>query len=77
MALGRYEQIVKEALQMMSNGPWNSAHLMRAPDIINDEMCGEYAPDCKSSEVVDWLKALSPQEIDDLLFRLNEEGHDW
>ncbi|MCL5735135.1 MAG: hypothetical protein M1274_06010 [Actinobacteria bacterium] len=77
MALGQYEQIVKEALEMMSNGPWNATHLMRVKDVINDEMCGGYGAECRSSEVIDWLNALDPQEQEDLLFRLNEEAHEW
>ncbi len=77
MALGQYEMIVKEALEMISNGPWSATQLLRVPEVINDEMCGGYGPECKSSEVVDWLNALDQTEREDLLDRLNTEAHDW
>ena len=77
MALGQYELIVKEALEMLSNGPWSETHLMRVRDVINDEMCGGYGAECKSSEVIDWLSALDKAERDDLLFRLNAEARDY
>lgn len=77
MALGQYELIVKEALEMLSNGPWGGSHLMRVREVVNDEMCGGSGSECKSSEVIDWLNALDETEQEDLLVRLNAEAHDW
>jgi len=73
MALGQYEQVVKEALEILSRGPWSATDLVRVREIINDEMCGGYGPDCKSSAVIDWLRSLDQREESDLLFRLNAE----
>ncbi len=73
MTLGQYEQIVYEALQRLSNGPWSVPDLGRAESVITDEMCGGYGPDCDSSAVLDWLRALSDTDRADLVTRANEE----
>jgi hypothetical protein len=73
MALGQYEQIIFEALQRLSTGPWSVPDLGRAESVINDELCGGYGPDCDTSAVLDWLRALSDADRRDLVLRLNEE----
>jgi hypothetical protein len=73
MPLGEYEQIVEEALEVLSDGPWKATDLVRARDIINDEFCGGYGADCTSSAVLDWLRSLSQKDADDLVFRLNAD----
>jgi hypothetical protein len=73
MALGQYEQIVFEALQRLSQGPWTVPDLGRAESIINDELCGGYGPDCDSSAVLDWLRALSDADRRELALRVNDE----
>ena len=73
MALGQYEQIVFEALERLSGGPWSVPDLGRAEQIINDEMCGGYGPDCDTSAVLDWLRSLSDADRSDLILRANDE----
>jgi hypothetical protein len=73
MALGQYEQIVFEALQRLSDGPWSVPDLGRAEAVINDEVCGGYGPDCDSSAVFDWMRSLSDADRRDLIIRANEE----
>ncbi len=73
MALGQYEQIVLEALQRLSDGPWSVPDLGRAESVINDEMCGGYGPDCDTSAVLDWLRALSDADRSELVLRINEQ----
>jgi hypothetical protein len=73
MALGQYEQIVFEALQRLSDGPWSVPDLGSAESVINDELCGGYGPDCDTSAVFDWLRALSDADRRDLVTRANEQ----
>ena len=73
MALNDYERIVEEALETLHDGPWTATDLGRAREIINDEFCGGYGPDCTSSAVVQWVSTLDQRTQDDLLFRLNAE----
>ena len=76
MVLTDYEQIVEEALETLSDGPWTVPDLGRARDVINDEFCGGYGPDCTSSVVMDWLDTLSQRQQSDLVFRLNADWSD-
>jgi hypothetical protein len=73
MALGQYEQIVYEALERLSTGPWSVPDLGRAESVINDELCGGYGPDCDTSAVLDWMRSLSDVDRNDLVARANEE----
>jgi hypothetical protein len=73
MASGAYEQIVFEALERLSGGPWSVPDLGRAEQVIDDELCGGYGPDCDTSAVLDWLRALSDADRYDLVLRVNEE----
>jgi hypothetical protein len=73
VVLGQYEQIAFEALQRLKDGPWSVPDLGRAEQIINDEICGGYGPDCDSSAVLDWLRSLSDADRSDLVVRANEE----
>ena len=73
MVLGHYEEIVLEALQRLSGGPWTVTDLGRAESVINDELCGGYGPDCDSSAVLDWMRAMSDADRSDLIARANEE----
>lgn len=73
MALGQYEELVFEALQRLSDGPWTVTDLGRAESVINEEICGGYGPDCDSSAVLDWIKAMSDPDRSDLMARANEE----
>ena len=73
MAAGQDEQVVVEALERLSNGPWTVTDLVRAEGIINDELCGGYGPDCKSSAVLEWLHSLDEKERDELVFRANAD----
>jgi hypothetical protein len=73
MALGQYEQIVLEALQRLSGGPWSIPDLGRAEGIINDELCGGYGPDCDTSAVLDWMRSLSDADRQELILRVNDE----
>ncbi len=73
MALGQYEEIVFEALQRLSDGPWSVPDLGRAESVINDELCGGYGPDCDTSAVLDWLRSLSDSDRQDLTARMNDE----
>lgn len=73
MALGQYEQIAYEALQRLSDGPWSVPDLGRAESVINDELCGGYGPDCDTSAVLDWMRALSDSDRADLVARANDE----
>ena len=73
MALGQYEQIVFEALRRLSSGPWSVPDLGRAEQIVNDEICGGYGPDCDTSAVLDWLRSLSDADRRELILRVNDE----
>lgn len=73
MALGQYERVVVEALERLSNGPWTATDLVRAGEIINDELCGGYGPDCDRSAVLDWLRSLGEKERDELVFQANAD----
>jgi hypothetical protein len=73
MGLGQYEQVVFEALERLAGGPWMVTDLVRAEQIINEELCGGYGPECNSSAVLDWLRSLGDAEREDLIFRANAE----
>lgn len=76
MALGEYESVTREALEMLSSGPWRATDLSRIQEVINEDFCAQYGPECRSTEVVDWLNSLGPEEQDELLSRFNSELND-
>lgn len=76
MILSDYEQLMEEALETLSDGPWTVTDLGRARSVLNDEFCGGYGPDCTSSAVMDWLDSLSQQQQADLVFRLNADRNE-
>ena len=71
MALSQYEQVVVEALERLSDGPWTITDLERAEGVITDELCGGYGPECKSSAVIGWLHSLDEKDREELLFQAN------
>jgi hypothetical protein len=73
MPFGRCEQVVIDALERLSPGPWTMTDLERVDDVMNDEVCGGRGPDCETSAVLDWLRTLDVRERADLVYRANAE----
>jgi len=42
-------------------------------EIINDELCGGYGPDCNSSAVLDWLRSLGEKDREELVFQADAD----
>jgi hypothetical protein len=73
MPLPQYEKIAEEALRSLSSGPWTVTDLVRVREVINDDLCGRYGPDCKSSAVLDWLDSLDASQQEEFLFQANAD----
>ncbi len=71
--LRSYEKIIERALKSISSGPWTATDLARARDVIDDDFCGRYGPDCTSSGVLDWLDSLDAGQQEELLFQANTD----
>ncbi len=73
MALGRYEQVVRDALYRVSEGPFTAKDLERAGGFITDELCGVHGLECSGSAVLDWLHSLGPEHREELIQEINRE----
>jgi hypothetical protein len=73
MTLGRYEQVVRDALYRVSEGPWTVRDLTRTGEFITDDLCGVHGLECSGSAVVDWLHSLGPEQQEDLIEEINRE----
>jgi hypothetical protein len=71
MSEGRYEILVRMALEEQGSGPWNTLDLERIKTTLTQEFCSTYSADCDKDAVLDWLNALPSREVSDLLERLN------
>ena len=71
MVLGEYEKVVADALRSVSTGPWTATDLPRVQEVISDDFCRSYGPECKASAVLDWLRSMDGAQREDLLFQLN------
>ncbi len=40
---------------------------------MDDDWCSSHAPDCESSEIVDWLDSLDEDQREELLFQVNTD----
>ncbi|OFW57704.1 MAG: hypothetical protein A2133_08695 [Actinobacteria bacterium RBG_16_64_13] len=69
----QYEKVIEEALKYLPGGPWKDTDLVRVREVITDDMCGHYGPDCKSSEVLEWLDSLDADQREELLFEANAD----
>jgi hypothetical protein len=66
-----YEKVVVRALRSVSDGPWTAADLESLRAVMIDDWCSAHAPDCKSSDVLEWLESLDEDQREELLFRAN------
>ena len=71
MTEGRYELLVRKALEEGGPAPWNFHDLNLAKTVLTQDFCSTVLPDCDKDAVLDWLSALSSQGQEDLLERLN------
>ena len=71
MARGEYEIVLQGALEKMGPGPWRARDLHRARETLTQEFCSAFDRQCDQDAVLDWLSALPPHEVADLLDRLN------
>ena len=73
MTEGSYEFLVRKALEEEGGpAPWSAQDLTRLKAVLTQEFCSSVLPDCDKDAVLDWLSALSPEGLGDLLERLNE-----
>jgi len=68
-----YGRIVERVLRSMSSGPWTASDLERVREVVDDDWCSSHAPNCESSQIVDWLDSLDEDQREDLLFALNSD----
>jgi len=71
MTEGKYEFVVRKALEEEGPAPWAVHDLDRVKTVLTQDFCSAVLPDCDRSAVLDWLSALPPEGIEDLLERLN------
>lgn len=69
-----YDKIVVRALRSVSSGPWTAGDLERVQRAMDDDWCSAHAPECTSSEILQWLDSLNEDQKEELLFRA---GTDW
>ena len=74
MAQGKYELLLRRALEQTTEGPWEERDLTAAKERLTQEFCSLFDPDCDERAVRDWLNALGPEDEADLIYRLNT-GH--
>ncbi len=68
-----YERIVERALRSVSSGPWTAPDLERVREVMGDDWCTSHAPDCRSSDILDWLDSLGEDQREELLFMVNTD----
>jgi len=66
-----HEKVIVRALGSISGGPWTTADLETLRKAMIDDWCSTHAPDCKSSDVLEWLESLDEDQREELLFRAN------
>lgn len=71
MTYGKYEILLRRALRQASDGPWDKRDLDRVRSTLSMEFCLAFDQECDRDAVLDWLAALPPDEVEDLLDRLN------
>jgi hypothetical protein len=71
MAEGSYEVLVEKALEDAGPAPWNVHDLDRVKTGLTQEFCSAVQADCDRDAILDWLNALPPEAVVDLLDRLN------
>ena len=71
MAQGKYELLLRRALEQTREGPWEERDLAALKETITQEFCSLFDPDCDPRAVLDWLNALRPEDVADLMYRLN------
>jgi hypothetical protein len=71
MTEGRYEFLVRKALEDEGSAPWAVHDLDRIKSVLTEDFCSAVLPDCDRNAVLDWLSALPPEGVQDLLERLN------
>jgi hypothetical protein len=71
---GKYEVLLQSALEREGPGPWNRRDLDRVKETLTEEFCLAYDRECDQAAVLDWLNALSSEEVADLLERLQAGG---
>jgi len=71
MAYGTYEILLQRALKDAGPGPWDGRDLDRVRSTLSMEFCLAFDPECDRGAVIDRLAGLPPDEVEDLLDRLN------
>ncbi len=71
VARGVYEILLQKALEKAGPGPWAARDLDRAKEALTQEFCLAFDRDCDKDAVLDWLNALPPDEVADLIDRVN------
>jgi hypothetical protein len=71
MTEGTYETLIRTALEEAGPAPWNVRDLDRVKGSLSQEFCSALGADCDKDAVLDWLSALPPDGVADLLDRLN------
>ena len=70
---GRYETLVRKALEKVGRGPWNTHDIDRVRDTLTQDFCLAFDPHCDKHAVLDWLGSLSPTEMTELIDHLNRD----
>jgi len=71
MLHGAYGNIIRRALSAKSAGPWQVSDLATLDTVVTKEFCQEHEPDCDSAAVLDWVKALSKEDREELIRECN------
>ncbi len=69
---GAYERLVFWALLAKAPAPWSVADLDGLDEIISEGFCAEDWPDLAHYEVLDWVRALTPDGREQLIVRCNQ-----
>ena len=72
MAQGKYEVVLQGALEQAGPGPWDEHDLDGVRQTLTDEFCLAFDRECGEGAVLDWLNALPPDDVADLIDRLND-----
>jgi hypothetical protein len=69
--LGKYEVVLRTALEQSGPGPWNQRDIRKAKGTLTQGLCVAVDQECDKDAVIDWLATLTGADVRDLVRRLN------
>ena len=68
---GVYELVLFRALLVNVPAPWSVENLNALEEVITERFCAKYWPGRRPHEVLDWIRALGPEDRKEVIARCN------